>query len=57
MENLEKKLIDAFNESQIPFEAKRYVVKHVLEVVNHEYDKQMALMSQKESEKKEETEK
>lgn len=37
MEELEKALSDVFNASQLPFEAKRYVLKHLYVVVDLNY--------------------
>lgn len=36
MDELEKQIIDVLNENQLPLEAKRYVVKHIFEVLNYE---------------------
>ena len=37
MDELEKALIDVLNASQIPFEAKLYVLKHVHGIAENEY--------------------
>ena len=46
MEELEKKLIELFNSNKLPFEAKRYVVKHFAMIVDNTY--QMELLKSKE---------
>ena len=44
MEEFEKKLIDVFNENTtLPFEVKRYVLKHVKDLVDCKY--QMELLT------------
>ena len=47
MEELEKQLIELFNNSKLPFEAKRYVVKHFAMIVDNTY--QMELLKSKEA--------
>ena len=47
MEELEKELIELFNNSKLPFEAKRYVVKHFAMIVDDTY--QMELLKSKEA--------
>ena len=37
MDELEKNLVDVLNASQIPFEAKLYVLKHVYGLAENEY--------------------
>ena len=37
MEELEKQLVDVLNASQIPLEAKLYVMKHVYSLAENEY--------------------
>lgn len=49
MEELEKHIIEAINKSNLPYEAVRYVLKHILDVVDLQY--QNALLK-KESEVK-----
>lgn len=34
MEEFEKALVEVFNSSALPFEAKRYVMKHLYEVID-----------------------
>ena len=41
MDEFETTLINLFNESQLPFEAKRYVLKHVYNMVDAKYQAEM----------------
>ena len=50
MENFENQLIDVINANQLPFEAKWYVVRHIYELVNNEYHKQMGLVAHTQAE-------
>lgn len=39
MEELENAIIDLLNDSPLPLEAKRYVLKHVFVLVDNQYQK------------------
>ena len=42
MEEFETSLINLFNASTLPFEAKRYVLKHVSSMVENTYNTELA---------------
>jgi hypothetical protein len=50
MEEFEASVIKLFNETPLPFEAKRYVMKHVATLIDVEYRNQIEKLNSKNAE-------